>query len=331
MKSILVTGAGGGVGQSILKSLQNTPYRVVAADGETLGTGLFAAPRGYKIPYASHSGFIPALLDICKKEDCALLFPGLDAELPVLAGAVERFRAAGMTAVVSNPRVVDISDDKLLTAQFLADHGFPSPMTYALDEVPADFKQFPAILKPRKGGARSHGVFVVRERTELEHRKSSLDAGNYVLQEQIIGDEYTCGTVNFDGRCFGAIVMRRILRDGDTYKAFVHKDPKLTDFVTKVAQALKPFGACNFQLRLRDGVPYIFEFNARCSGTTYCRTLAGFNEPVMVANHLLKGEQPKHEIREISVLRYWKELVVDNARVEEMRKSGQVNGDGSQL
>ena len=32
MTNVLVTGAGGGVGQSIIKSLQGSPYRVVAAD-----------------------------------------------------------------------------------------------------------------------------------------------------------------------------------------------------------------------------------------------------------------------------------------------------------
>ena len=70
-----------------------------------------------------------------------------------------------------------------------------------------------------------------------------------------------------DGACAGVIVMRRTLRAGDTYKAFVVRDPTIEAHVMAVADALKPFGACNFQLRLKNGEPYIFEINARCSGS----------------------------------------------------------------
>lgn len=45
MPDLLVTGVGGGVGQSIIKSLQDTPYSVVGADVELLGTGPYAVPK----------------------------------------------------------------------------------------------------------------------------------------------------------------------------------------------------------------------------------------------------------------------------------------------
>jgi carbamoyl-phosphate synthase large subunit len=75
-------------------------------------------------------------------------------------------------------------------------------------------------------------------------------------------------------------------------------------------------------------VPYVFEFNARCSGTTYCRTLAGFNEPLMTANLLLRGIPPAYRIRPITILRYWKELVVENSFIARLSTEGSVeNGD----
>ena len=70
---------------------------------------------------------------------------------------------------------------------------------------------------------------------------------------------------------------------------------------------------------MRDGIPYVFEINARCSGTTASRTLCGFNEPKMIADFLLKGIEPVFEIKEKTILRYWKELVVDNENVEQLR------------
>jgi carbamoyl-phosphate synthase large subunit len=329
--SILVTGTGGGAGQSVLKSLQHTDHRVIAADGEVLGTGLYTTGKGYVIPYASSPQFVPRLLEICRAESVKLVFAGLDAELPILSAQREAFAAAGVTVVVSEPRVIGICDDKLKTADFLREQGFPFPQTWTLADFPGDAVPFPLIIKPKEGGARSKGVRVVKTDADLAKARAELDGSAYVAQELIDGPEYTCGTLTLDGVCRGAITLRRILRDGDTYKAFVERDAMLEAFVTRVANALQPFGPCNFQLRVRDGVPYLFEFNGRCSGTTYCRTLAGFNEPKMIADFVLRSEEPSFAIRPITVLRYWKELVVENDLVEECKRDGVVSERSAQL
>jgi carbamoyl-phosphate synthase large subunit len=331
METIIVTGVGGGVGQSILKSLQGSDFRVIGADAEPTATGLYAVDKAYRIPRASEPGFVDRLLDIAAKERASLIFPGLDPELPVFAAEVQRFRSSGVEVAISDPDVVRISDDKLATAQFLEAHHFPSPHTRLLGDALKEEFTSPIVLKPRLGGSRSQGVFVAKGPDELWRFAAALPADNYVAQEQIVGDEYTCGSVNFHGRCFGVITMRRILRDGDTYKAFVHKDAALAAFVTSVMEELTPFGACNAQLRVRDGVPYIFEFNARCSGTTYCRSLAGFNEPLMVANYLLRREEPRPEARELTIFRYWKEMAIDNARVAAMTETGEISGNAIAL
>lgn len=332
MAQVLVTGVGGGVGQSIVKSLQATPYSVVAVDSDPLAAGLYGAQRGYTVPMAAESGpYVSRLIEIATRERCALLFPGLDAELPVLAANAERLLDAGVRVVVSAAEVVDIADDKLATARFLEARGFPAPHTVPLSECRGLEPHGALVLKPRRGGTRSRGVFVVRTPTELEHCRGLVNSENYVAQELIEGDEYTCGSVTLDGRCHGTIVMRRILRDGDTYKAFVVTDERLHAHVKAVAEALGPVGPCNVQLRVRGGTPYVFEINARCSGTTHARALAGFNEPLMTADYLLAGRLPAYAIRGITVLRYWQELVVEGRRVSALTVSGVVDGDGTRL
>lgn len=329
--NVLVTGVGGGVGQSIVKSLQDTPYTAIGVDGEVLATGLYGVARGYKGLYARDPGYVDRLLEICRAEACALLFPGLDAELPVLAREAPRIRDAGTIPVVSSPEVIAICDDKLATARFLQENGFPTPRTLPLSERVTGELEFPFVLKPMRGGARSQGVHVVADERAFRTLLPALPADNYVAQEQLLGDEYTCGSLNLDGRCLGTIVMRRILRDGDTYKAFVEEDPALHSFVRQVLERLRPFGACNVQLRMKDGVPCVFEFNARCSGTTYCRTLAGFNEPRMMADLLLTGRAPEYRIRPITILRYWKELVVENRSIDTLAEKGTVENRGARL
>jgi len=329
--SILITGVGGGVGQSIIKSLQESQFRLIGVDGETLGTGLYTVDKAYRVPYAHDPGYVDRLLEICKSEKCSLIFPGLDAELFPIAAHASQFTELGATPVVSTADVIRTGDNKYATALFLQKHGFPAPRTRLVTDNFLDKLGFPFVLKPLEGGARSQGVYIIQEEQELKFRLSTIDNDNYVAQEYIEGDEYTCGSINFDGSCHGVIVMRRILRDGDTYKAFVHNDAHLENFVREVAESLKPYGPCNFQLRVRDGVPYIFEINPRCSGTTFSRTLAGFNEPLMTAEYLLMGKKPIFKIREATIFRYWKEILIENDRIGKLDEKGELDGNGFKL
>jgi len=329
MKSILITGVGGGVGQSVLKALKDGPYGIVGIDAEPLAAGLHAVPKAYTGLYASDPRYIDRLLEVCRLEQCGLIFPGHDAELMPLSEQAARLREAGVVAVVSSPEVVRTCDDKIATNTFLKANGFSVPRTWQLSEV-ASFPG-PVVLKPQRGGARSRGTYMASTAREFDIYCQLIDPANCVVQEYIEGDEYTCGSVTLDGRCTGVIVMRRTLRDGDTHKAFVEREPRIEATVHAIVTRLQPFGACNVQLRVRNGEPYVFEINSRCSGTTGARALAGFNEPLMIAGRLLDGLPPVHTIREMTVLRHWKELAVENFRILELREKGHQTGDGSSL
>lgn len=324
---IAITGAGGGVGQSILKSLYNTDYEIVAFDGELLGTGLYASPKSYLIPFANKPNYVSSLLEICKKENISLLFPGLDAELAVLAINREVFEEIGTTVIVSSPDVVELSDDKQKMYDSLKNLGIPIPFTTPLKMLQPEQTKFPIIIKQMIGGARSKNVYLIKDSDELNALCISIETeiDNFIAQEYIEGDEYTCGTVNLNNSCKGVIIMRRILRDGDTYKCFTENNPIIEDAVRKVVETIKPFGACNIQLRLKDNKPYIFEINARCSGTTASRTLCGFNEPKMIADYILKGIEPEYAIKQQTILRYWNELIVENGIIESLKENSTIN------
>lgn len=322
--NVAVTGVGGGVGQSIIKCLASPKYRLIGLDADFEATGLYGVARAYVIPFASDEHYIDALLKICKKEKCQFLFPGLDTELLKLSQHRSQFQVVGTTIIVSSPDVVRIADNKFETYEFLKSHGFPAPATIFLEDYLLRKKSlhFPLVIKPIRGGSRSVGVSIVPDKHTLQSLVSQKKINNpqdFLLQEYIDGEEYTCGTVNADGECFGTIIMRRILRDGDTYKCFVVRNKKIEKLVIKLMQTLQPFGPCNVQLRLKQETPYVFEINARCSGTTAARAYAGFNEPKMMTDYLLTGVMPKFTIQNISILRYWKELIVQSREISEMR------------
>ncbi len=314
---VLVTGVGGGVGQSIIKALADSGVRVVGADADDRAAGLQAVPVACRIPRADDPAFVASLMELCAREGCALVFPGLDPELPVLASAAGQFAAAGVTTIVSEPHVIRICDDKFETAAFLARNSLAAPETtpYRPDIDPS---RLPIVLKPRRGGSRSAGVFTVTTPGQLRTAQEMIDPANCVIQEYLPGPEYTCGTVNLGGQCHGPIVMRRQLRGGDTYRAEVIRDSSIESYVAAAAAALQPFGACNFQLRLRGGEPVIFEINPRCSGTTAARAMAGFNEPLMITEYLLHGRPPEYSIMQLTILRYWAELIASDGRLADL-------------
>jgi carbamoyl-phosphate synthase large subunit len=208
--------------------------------------------------------------------------------------------------------VVSIADDKYETARFFRESGFAHPDSVLPEDVDALIERvgFPLVVKPRVG-ARSVGVHVVQDRDEL--RTALAPGGRLVVQECVATarDEYTAGTLTFGGRCVASIVMRRDLRDGNTYRAYVDHFPELNRSVCAMADRLGAYGPANFQFRLDGDQIKVFEINARFSGTTPLRMRAGFNEVEMVLRHVVLGEpiaQPP--ISPMKILRHWSETVV---------------------
>jgi carbamoyl-phosphate synthase large subunit len=236
---------------------------------------------------------------------------GTDVELGVLAGARLALEAEfGTHVLVSNPEVIRIADDKWLTYRFLRDEGLgyvPSCLPGSEREL-VEEAGFPLIVKPRIG-ARSIGVCVVRDWEELR----AAIRPDVIIQKLVGADtaEYTAGTLTFGGRCRGSIVMRRDLRDGNTYRAYPDEYPELNIAMRQVAERLGAHGPANFQFRMEAGEPRIFEINARFSGTTPLRAHAGFDEVEMALRHLVYGEpivQPA--VKRLVILRHWAETVV---------------------
>jgi carbamoyl-phosphate synthase large subunit len=312
---VLVTGAGALLGQGILRSLLESKLapELVAVDPSEKSAGLYWTPRRYVIPLARDPGYIQGLEAVLARERPDAVLVGTDVELPVVSARREELeRRFNTHVIVSSPRVVGIADDKYLTYRFFKDHGFDAPDSVLPGEEEALLARvgFPLVVKPRVG-ARSVGVHVVHNRDEL---RAALASGEgQVVQECVATDqdEYTAGVIAFEGRCQASIVMRRDLRDGNTYRAFVGHYPELNATVRAMAEALGPYGPANFQFRLAGGKVKVFEINARFSGTTPLRMRAGFNEVEMVLRHVVLGEpvaQPPVEA--MTILRHWSETVV---------------------
>lgn len=307
------------LGQGIFRAARRSGLgaTLIAADPSPLSPMLYWADDAYIVPFASDPGFVSRLEEVIAEARPDIVIPGTDVELPVMAAARERLeREYKIRVLVSDPRVIAIADDKYRTFEFLRDAGFHPPLS-ALPENPEEIEDliaqvgFPLVVKPRIG-ARSIGMSVVGGRQQLD---AAVAGRTGLVVQECVSDEaneYTSSVLVFDARAEASIVMRRDLRDGNTYRAFAGPYDDLNRQVKAFGEALRPFGPANFQFRTDpQGRARVFEINGRFSGATPLRALVGFNEVEMCVRKILDGTpigQPA--IEEATLLRHWSETLV---------------------
>jgi len=304
--TVLVTGAGTLLGQGILRSLHlcGRPLRIVTADPDARAAGHWLGDVATLVPFVTDPGYLAVVEGIIERERIDVVLIGTDVELAVLSAARRRLeREHGVHILVCPPEVVEIADDKWCTATFLA------------EEV-----GFPLFAKPRRG-ARSVGARAIETSAVLA--AACAAEPSLIVQEMLSGEagEYTAGAIVLEGKCRSVVVLRRDLREGNTFRAYYERaNSDFAPFIAHVAEALGVHGPCNFQFRLRDREPVIFEINARFSGTTPLRAFFGFNEVSALLDWLIDGTAiPEPRLREGVVLRTTSDLYLDREQVDQLR------------
>jgi len=314
----LVTGAGGGIGQGLIKALRlidDLPIEIIAADMSAKSAGLYSADQGFLVPAVSDNHYFSAVQALCQQHEINYYFPGTDLELLLCAEHRETLQQkTGTTLVVSAQDAISIADDKYRTYQFLKHHNLAHPKTWLANEIDSAQLSFPLIVKPRVG-CRSIGVTLVHERQQLTALIS--DNPELMIQEAVgtADQEYTCTVAATANHRAEPVILKRQLRAGDTYQATPERNSVIAQYVKDIACHLAIEGAANFQLRLDNGVPKLFEINCRFSGTTpFCAKLGANPVEFYLKTHLGLPYQAKVNYQ-ATVLRYWQELVVSNEQL----------------
>jgi carbamoyl-phosphate synthase large subunit len=326
---VLVTGAGALLGQGIIKALRSSARvsRILAIDSSPRAVGLYVADSARVVPKCRDASYLPALVEICKREKVEVILCGTDLEVPILAEhRADIEKATGARLIVSSPESVAIADDKWLTVEFLRNSGLDAPRS-ALNEGARELAReigFPLVVKPRIG-AGSIGLSVARNERELD---KALEAEGMIVQEYLLPDdeEFTVGTLVFERKCHSVVALQRTLRFGNTHTAMSGDFPDVAAHAALVAERLPgAYGPVNVQLRKTERGPVVFEINARFSGTTPLRAELGFNEVDVLLRHLVDGAPiPPVQLRRAIVLRWTSEVVVPLEDLETMRSTGEL-------
>lgn len=273
MATVLVTGAGGAAVPTLIAHLQGLGHRVVAVDADEHAAGLYTADAGYVVPRGDSPEWVPTMQSICEREGVQVVIPLVDEEL------AQAHDLTGVHALAPRREFVATCLDKWACMMALRHAGVRVPYTNLFDGRTEPY--FPAIIKPRVGRG-SRGVHRLQHRGEvlmalIERRITFSD--DTLAQEYIDGPEYTVSVVCDHTNTVHAVVPKRIIdKRGITRLAATERNERIDAVCRRVAEALKPHGPYNVQLRLRDGEPYIFEINPRFSGTVNLTTAAGCDE-----------------------------------------------------
>jgi len=326
--------------------MSDLDFNLVTTDTQPYAAGLYRGKAGYLVPKAHNDNFISEILKICSREhvDCILI--GTDYELMKFAQNKEKIETESKAkVVVSSPEQIRLTDDKWLTAKFFADNDLPHIPTVLAEHYQTLLGQedFPFIIKPRIGDS-SKDIAVVRSKQELDDRLDYIHKNKpdnvylsenpgFILQKYLADEkqEFTSTTVTFNNRCYGVLSMNREMKyPGHTTKAIIKDFPEINSSIKKIAELFNAFGPANFQSRMLNGKPYIFEINCRFSGTTpFCARL-GFNTVAAAVKKIVLHQEIDDLKHQNGVmLRYFNEIFIPQEQIDEMIAKGSLQNPSS--
>lgn len=316
-----------------MKRSNRIAYEITAADMSPLAAGVYRGNFGKIIPPPDAQNYVDALIDLSKMRSAQAIFIGSDEELPVLTKEAQRIEEESGARVITCPaEVYGVCKDKWKTYEFLKSENLSCPESALPNEKDEFIRRvgFPVIIKPREGHGSLH-VNLAHDKEELRSFISAIEKRNQrpMLQEFLDAEdsEFTTGVVSDRSgiSTLSSISMRRSLKFGQTYKAYVDEFPEVRRTAEIVARKLKAVGPLNLQSRIVNGASYIFEINPRFSASCPIRAMAGVNEPDITFRNQILGEDIRvDEYKSLLCLRYWNELYVSNKTHRRLSNSGKI-------
>jgi len=262
----------------------------IGVDCSRLAPAAYLVDLFFQVPRCDDAAFLPRVLALCKENKVNVLVPIIDAELALYAEHREEFAALGTTVIISDPKTIEVSLDKLAANRWLVENGFPAVRQATPEQVfarPFDW-QFPLIAKPRRGSA-SVGICVVHSLDSL--RSLAKERNDLLVEEMAGGREHTVNVLaDKKGRCVCAVPHIRLeTRAGEVSKCITVKHAGMMELTSRVAEKLPgAYGPLNIQGFLApNGEFRITEINPRFGGGYPLAYKAGADFPRWLMEELL--------------------------------------------
>jgi carbamoyl-phosphate synthase large subunit len=307
---VLVTGAGGPSGVSILLAMAAEPVTMLAADVDPYAAGLYLVPsrRRAIVPRGDDPGFADALLDLCTREAVDLVVPTVDTELLPLARARSRYAEAGVGLVLASAQTLEVCLDKWLLAERCREV-VRVPATAVVDAAfVAAAWALPVIVKPRSGSG-SRGIRLVERHEELEALERD---GTLLVQEHLPGVEHSLDVLaRADGHVAAVVPRARLKIDsGIAVTGRTLHDDRLDAFAREVARLIGLTTVANVQVKEdTTGAPALLEVNPRFPGTMPLTIASGVDMPRLAIGEALGTPIPDGPLpfADLAMVRFFQE------------------------
>ena len=267
----LVTAIGGDVGQAIAIVLKrhHPDCEIVGSDVRNIALKMDLVDKYLVSPPAEDFNFLRWIKQTISDHGITVVIPASDAEVVALLETDD----IGASVVGPSKSAVDISKDKLLTANFFSENEIDGPQTQDIQSAAPT--SYPVIVKPRSGRG-SRDIYICNDIEELASLRQNFPQS--IVQEMLTpaDSEMTCAVYRSEISGTRVLVMNRRLSGGTTSWIRVVKDDRISRYCEKIAECLNLRGSINVQLIDTAEGPKAFEINGRFSSTVAMRDQLGF-------------------------------------------------------
>lgn len=336
---LLTPGGGPGILAQLaaLKTSSRYRCRAVMADANPASGNLFLpeVDAAYRLPWFDSPDYLPALIRLIAREGVAVMYSGLDEEMPILARHRGRLEAAGCKLVLPPASTLENALDKGRMHAVLAD-SVRMPRTWMVDEAFDADAAWQALegrivvkVVASRGGRH---VYMPEDREEYDFilgRVARLRAQGlaFLAQELIEGEEFNVSSLHDSaGRVVYAASRRKFenRRNKSTTTAAVieRNDEVIEQALTAVrVMGLTPgFNNVEIIVSRRDGQPYLLEVNGgRTAAQDMNLVAAGINVTDLLIDLALgvPVQSLPHPRDGVAILKIRKDVVVEYSDIEQ--------------
>lgn len=305
--TLLITCMGGSVAPAILVELVKSEFFKYRLIGVNV-TGPVPAQRildaFYRVPAGTCSEFVPAMLEVARRERVDVVLPWSDDEAFSLSASRLQFAAFGTRILVSPMECLELISDKLSTYDYLKNAGITVPEYRAVENTHQllnalshyGYPERTVVLKPKKGRG-NRGIHILcgkdsppawlgsgkrEKRIETpvreEDRLASFMEGETLVMPCLRAPAYDVDVLHKGPEQYSIYVRKRRNPTGIPYQGnTLIVDAPITEYCRKIAETLQLGALHDMDLMTTgDGVPVILEVNPRPSGSLISTMSAGY-------------------------------------------------------
>lgn len=335
---LLTPGGGPGILAQLaaLKTSSRYRCRAVLADANPASGNLFLpeVDAAYHLPSFDSANYLPDLIRLIGREGVAVMYSGLDEEMPILARHRDQLKAAGCKLVLPPASALENALDKARMHTILTG-SVRMPRTWTVnDSFDAD-----AVWQALDGRivvkvATSRGgrhVYMPEDREEYDFilkRVARLRAQGlaFVAQELIEGDEFNVSSLHDSGGRVIYATSRRKFENrrnkSTTTAAVIERNDDVIEqalAAVRVMGLIPGFNNVEIIVSQRDGKPYLIEVNGgRTAAQDMNLVAAGINITDLLIDLAFDApvQSLPHPREGVAILKIRKDVVVEYSDIE---------------